>query len=81
MIITNFVAFFPNLHFLAHYIMMLVNLLVYYHFLFDCYLVQWARDVGLRTKPPVRVPVQPNEHQYLVTKPLEGLHTNTPCEY
>ncbi|XP_072013202.1 pyruvate dehydrogenase phosphatase regulatory subunit, mitochondrial-like [Amphiura filiformis] len=38
----------------------------------------WARDVGRRTNPPVRCPVQPNEHQYLVTKPLDGLHTNTP---
>ncbi|XP_071480308.1 pyruvate dehydrogenase phosphatase regulatory subunit, mitochondrial-like [Diadema antillarum] len=34
---------------------------------------QWARDIGLRSNPTVRVPLHSVKHQYMITKPIEGV--------
>lgn len=34
---------------------------------------QWARDLGLRCSPQVRVPAYPVQHFLAVTEPLAGL--------
>ena len=43
---------------------------------------QWARDIGLKSDPIVRVPLHSVEHQYMITKPIPGLEPQKyPCEY
>ncbi len=36
-------------------------------------LLQWARQLGKKSEPRVRVPLHSCEHFYLVTKPLDGI--------
>lgn len=31
---------------------------------------QWARELGLRCTPPVRIPAYPTEHLYAIVPPL-----------
>ena len=38
----------------------------------------WARALGKKTQPLVKVPVQAVEHYYLHTKPVEGMDLNMP---
>jgi hypothetical protein len=40
--------------------------------------MQWARDLGQMSAIPVRVPLHPCEHYYLVTKPFEAVPNNMP---
>ncbi|XP_060599081.1 pyruvate dehydrogenase phosphatase regulatory subunit, mitochondrial-like isoform X1 [Ruditapes philippinarum] len=39
---------------------------------------QWARELGKKTVPKVRVPVHSCEHYYIVTQPIPGMDTNLP---
>lgn len=39
---------------------------------------QWARELGKKSNPKVRVPVHSCEHFYIVTKPIEGMDPNLP---
>ncbi|KAL2740406.1 hypothetical protein V1478_000547 [Vespula squamosa] len=40
----------------------------------------WARELGLRCNPPVRIPAYPAEHFYAITPPLSSeLKINLPC--
>ncbi|XP_041454472.1 pyruvate dehydrogenase phosphatase regulatory subunit, mitochondrial-like [Lytechinus variegatus] len=34
---------------------------------------QWARDIGLKSDPIVRVPLHSVKHQYMITKPIPGV--------
>lgn len=35
-------------------------------------ILQWARELGLRCTPPVRIPAYPAEHLYAVIPPLSS---------
>lgn len=39
---------------------------------------QWARELGKKTIPKVRVPVHACEHYYIVTQPIPGMDNNLP---
>ncbi|KAJ8041737.1 Pyruvate dehydrogenase phosphatase regulatory subunit, mitochondrial [Holothuria leucospilota] len=34
----------------------------------------WSHELGLKCNPGVKVPLHPNEHQYLITKPIEDIN-------
>ncbi|KAK9499297.1 hypothetical protein O3M35_002353 [Rhynocoris fuscipes] len=38
----------------------------------------WARHLGLKSDPPVRIPLHPVEHYYLLTNPIPGIDPMTP---
>lgn len=41
---------------------------------------QWARDLGLRCDPPVKIPAYPAEHYYAVAAPPSMVTSlNLPC--
>lgn len=42
-------------------------------FIYSALYFQWARDLGLRGTPKVRVPVYPVQHFLIMTEPLAGL--------
>ncbi|XP_046549840.1 pyruvate dehydrogenase phosphatase regulatory subunit, mitochondrial-like [Haliotis rubra] len=39
---------------------------------------QWAREIGKKSSPEVKVPLHSCEHYYIVTKPIEGVPSNMP---
>nr|XP_018910548.1 PREDICTED: pyruvate dehydrogenase phosphatase regulatory subunit, mitochondrial-like isoform X2 [Bemisia tabaci] len=38
----------------------------------------WARELGLKSEPKVRIPVYPAEHYYAKTTPISGISDNLP---
>ncbi len=42
---------------------------------------QWARELGQQADRPVRVPLHPCEHFYIVTKPMENVDRMMPGKY
>ncbi|XP_073975671.1 pyruvate dehydrogenase phosphatase regulatory subunit, mitochondrial isoform X2 [Rhodnius prolixus] len=38
----------------------------------------WARHLGMKSDPPVKIPLHPVEHYYLQTKPIPGIDPMTP---
>ena len=40
--------------------------------MYTCIIFQWARNLGLKSSPPVRVPLHSCEHFYIITKPAES---------
>lgn len=38
----------------------------------------WARKIGQRSNPSVKIPLHPVEHYYLRTNPIPNLDSQTP---
>ena len=43
--------------------------------------MQWARELGQKSKPTVAVPLHSCEHFYIVTKPLDEVDNMMPGYY
>ncbi len=59
---------------LKHFTLIFLSCYIGLHLVtFGCILLQWARQLGKKSDPRVRVPLHSCEHFYLVTKPLDGI--------